>query len=144
MKKVLFVCTGNTCRSPMAEALLRHVSDEKFEVKSAGIYATTGSDASEHAKKVLEEMGVSFSHVSTQLTTEQIQWADLILTMTTSHKRVIDANFPRAIEKTFTLHEYIHNDKGKDISDPFGGSYQAYKETLLELEDLINKLMERQ
>ena len=50
MKRVLFVCTGNTCRSPMAEALLRHHGGDKFEVQSAGVFAYPGSDASVHAE----------------------------------------------------------------------------------------------
>ncbi len=64
MKRVLFVCTGNTCRSPMAEALLRHYGEGKFEVQSAGVFAYPGSDASVHAKEALAEKGIAIDHAS--------------------------------------------------------------------------------
>ncbi|UOY91214.1 low molecular weight protein arginine phosphatase [Ectobacillus sp. JY-23] len=134
--RVLFVCTGNTCRSPMAEALLRHHGQDVFEVKSAGVYAAHGSDASTHAKEALSEKGISIEHQASQLQEEQLLWADIVLTMTEGHKQTILHYFPAVKEKVSTLFEAASGIKG-DISDPFGGSLRTYQQTRDELENLI-------
>ena len=140
--RILFVCTGNTCRSPMAEALLKSKQLPYIEVKSAGVFAMDGSDASEHVKTVLAEKGVGINHQSSLLRKEHVDWATYILTMTEGHKYHVTSRFPEAIGKTFTLKEFISREAG-EISDPFGGSVEVYRETRKELDRLIEQLIGR-
>ncbi|MBO1579675.1 low molecular weight protein arginine phosphatase [Bacillus sp. XF8] len=142
MKRVLFVCTGNTCRSPMAEALLRHYGKGKFEVKSAGVFASPGSDASSHAKDALAEKGIPILHASQQITEELLEWADMVLAMTESHKQLVLGHYPSTKEKVHTLYEFVEG-TSKDISDPFGGSLSIYQSTLVEMEKLVQTLVEK-
>lgn len=125
MKKVLFVCTGNTCRSPMAEGLFRRFLEDKgvkgVLVGSAGLAAFTGDEVSENAVKVGLELGVDISaHRAKRLTEYDIDEADLIVCMTAAHYRVLRSLVPE--EKLF-LPE-------KDISDPFGGSLDEYRKSV--------------
>lgn len=143
MKRILFVCTGNTCRSPMAEAILKSKKIDGLEVKSAGIYAAMGSEASAHAKKVLDDHQIKHDHLSNMLTTESVQWADLILTMTGSHKNAILQQYPQVREKVFTLKEFTGEDYDVDVVDPFGGNLAIYQETFQELDKLITKAIEK-
>jgi len=139
VKSILFVCTGNTCRSPMAEAILRNKKLEGIEARSAGIYAADGSEASTNAKIVLEEKNIQHDHRSSLLTAAEVRWADLILTMTASHKHKIQQQFPEAVMKVFTLKEYTGEPFDHDVFDPYGGSLSMYEETYRELEALIDK-----
>ncbi|RFB17274.1 low molecular weight protein arginine phosphatase [Bacillus sp. HNG] len=141
MKRVLFVCTGNTCRSPMAEAILRKKAGESIEVKSAGIFASDGSPASTNTAHVLQEKGIECQHSSSLLTQDLIEWATCILTMTSHHKQAILHSFPEAQDKVFTLKEYVDSDG--DVSDPFGGPVDIYRETYAELEPLIEKVLSK-
>lgn len=114
MKRILFVCTGNTCRSPMAEALFRHMAKQaglQVEVRSAGVAATDGAPISPHSRTILEKKGLTDDIRSSAVIKEHIAWADLILTMTMNHKRVIVEMYPEAVTKSFTLKEYVldHN-----------------------------------
>jgi protein-tyrosine-phosphatase len=144
MIRILFVCTGNTCRSPMAEAIFKSKNIPGIEVKSAGVFAAEGQDASQYAKNVLKENSIKHEHSSTPLTEREIDWATHIFTMTEAHKSMIMASYPQAIEKTFTLKEFISADiKDRDVSDPFGGSQQKYHETFRELQDLIDQLIKK-
>lgn len=127
----------------MAEAILRNKNLDEVEVRSAGIYAATGSEASTHAKQVLDERKVRHNHRSQMLTLEAVEWADLILTMTSSHKYAIQQQFPHAVMKVFTLKEYTGEPGNQDVVDPYGGSLATYEETYQELEKYIDKAIEK-
>ncbi|ASS97952.1 MULTISPECIES: low molecular weight protein arginine phosphatase [Geobacillus] len=140
--RILFVCTGNTCRSPMAAALLENKQLPGVEVKSAGVFAAEGSEASAHAKTVLKEKGIEAVHRSSQLKKEHIDWATHVLAMTSSHKDMVVERFPEAKDKTFTLKQFVLGTDG-DIADPFGGPVEVYRAARDELEKLIDRLAEK-
>ncbi|MGG2017413.1 low molecular weight protein arginine phosphatase [Bacillus sp. S10(2024)] len=142
MKRVLFVCTGNTCRSPMAEALLRHHGNGQFDVQSAGVFAAVGSDASSHAKSALDEKGIRVVHSSKQVTEGLLEWSDVVLTMTAGHRQLLLTHYPEISEKVHTLYEFVEG-TNKDISDPFGGSLATYRATLEEIEQLMQTLVKK-
>lgn len=127
----------------MAEAILKNKNIEGLEVRSAGIYADYGSEASVNAKKVLEKNNITHSHQSSPLTKDHLDWADCILTMTASHKFAILQQFPETAAKLFTLKEFIGETVDHDVSDPFGGSVDIYEGTYQELECLIEKAIEK-
>ncbi|MDC3411785.1 low molecular weight protein arginine phosphatase [Aquibacillus sp. 3ASR75-11] len=104
--RILFVCTGNTCRSPMAEALLKQKNDQ-IKVQSAGIFAGKGQRASQGTIDVLKEKGIPFHHQSQPITRDLLNWADLVLAMTTQHKQTIVMEYPEFYDKIFTLKEYV-------------------------------------
>ncbi|PEA88331.1 low molecular weight protein arginine phosphatase [Bacillus thuringiensis] len=142
MKRVLFVCTGNTCRSPMAEALLRHHGGDRFEVQSAGVFAYPGSDASVYAKEALAEKGISINHAAQQVNETLLDWADIVVTMTENHQHIVLGHYPSVEKKLNTLYGLTEG-IGKDISDPFGGSLSIYKKTLDEMEKLVQTLLKK-
>ncbi|MDU4695053.1 MULTISPECIES: low molecular weight protein arginine phosphatase [Paenibacillus] len=111
--RILFVCTGNTCRSPMAEGMLRKLARDRgleVQVRSAGVAAMKGSSISRHAEAVLRDRGVTDAFESTPLHAELTDWADLILTLTQGHKRQVIHTFPGTADKIFTLKEYVEDD----------------------------------
>ncbi len=140
-KKILFVCTGNTCRSPMAEALFNHLAREKgilAEAKSAGVFAS-GGGVSQNSIDAMAELGIDISaEISKQISREMIDEADLILTMSQSHKAMTEAMF--GCDKVYTLGGFCGD--GEDISDPFGGNLDIYKACRDEIRHKIYKVLE--
>ncbi|AHL73139.1 low molecular weight protein arginine phosphatase [Bacillus altitudinis MN12] len=142
---ILFVCTGNTCRSPMAQALFSSIADEKglqVTVKSAGIFASDAGKASPQAVEALFEKSIPLNHSSSKLTEELLHEADYVFTMTIQHKQLIVEQYAHVKDKVFTLKEFATGSEG-DVSDPFGGSLSIYQETRDELETLLYQLAKK-
>jgi glycine hydroxymethyltransferase len=130
MKTILFVCTGNICRSPMAEGLFRHATQGRnYRILSAGVGAIDGQPPSSHAVRALKELNIDISQQrSRMLTGEVVQQADYIFGMTHGHVDAITLLYPQAADKTFVLREFDEtlDTFEKDIADPIGGSYEVY------------------
>lgn len=143
MQKVLFVCSGNTCRSPLAEAAMKNMivkekAEDSFRTASAGLMTVDGLPASNYAITAAREKNMDLSaHYSQQLQTSLVELADIILTMTAGHKQFIDENWPQAAEKTFLLKEFAGC--CGDIIDPFGGSLDDYRHCLSQIQDCLQK-----
>lgn len=146
MLRILIVCTGNTCRSPMAEALLSAKVQaaglgDKIKVLSAGLAAFGESAASLHAREVMARRGLNLGgHRSRQLSPEFLKTADVVLTMTAAHKRAVASMAPAAA-KVYTLAEYAGEDG--DVIDPFGGDAAIYESCAVELERLLAKIWDK-
>ncbi|MBE3576615.1 MAG: low molecular weight protein arginine phosphatase [Limnochordales bacterium] len=115
--RILLICTGNTCRSSMAEVYLRHLLQERgvtgVEVTSAGLAAFEGAPATPQAVQVMKEEGLDLaSHRAHRLAAADVMRADLILTMTSDQKRALLGQYPQASGRVFALLEYA---EGKDL-----------------------------
>ena len=146
MKTILFLCTGNVCRSPMAEGLFRHAVKGRgeFRVLSAGIGAVDGQPPTNHSVQAMKEIGIDISKQrSRALTSELVRSADLILGMTHSHTDTVALLYPKAAEKTFLLREFDETLEPyeKDISDPIGSPYYIYTECRDQIEQGIVTLL---
>lgn len=141
MNKIVFVCTGNTCRSPMAKIIAENLIGS-ITFDSAGIFAVEGDRIAANAQQVLEEDDYTVgSFRSKRVQEDLIIQADLILTMTKEQKEIIKTFFTGYSQKVYTLKEYTGCDEGTlDIHDPFGKSMDAYRETASEIKEEIKRL----
>lgn len=147
LKNVLFVCAGNTDRSPVAENLFRRILEQHgihdVEVTSRGISASPGEEISNNARKQLALRGITdLVHFAKLLEPEDVQKADLILVMTQSQLRQVLWNFPNARTKAFRLKDYAKKEAGGDIQDPFGKDETAFSKMAEELATVLRGVLD--
>ena len=146
MPSILFVCSANQCRSPMAEVLFRQLLEEKGEaddwrVESAGVWAYDGSRATTNAQKVMEECGLDLSqHLSQPADSTLLKQFDLTLVMEQRHKTVLQEQNPQLADRIYLMRE-IAGQEG-DFADPVGGSLELYRAAADELEMIIKDSFE--
>jgi protein arginine phosphatase len=140
---IYFICTGNTCRSPMAEAILRSKEIENVTVRSAGIYAQDGLPISPHASTLIEGAKMPHTPWSNAVSSERLEWADVVLTMTEAHMEELHYRYPEMKEKTFTLKSFVEFESSGDVHDPFGGNLETYRQTFDELSRIIDVLEQK-
>ena len=144
---ILIVCTGNTCRSPMAEVLLQQkvsqlqgckpqeLEEQGILIASAGLAAGVGFPASSEAVETVSHQGINLSgHESQPITDRLVKVADLVLTMTRSHRQAIVARWPEAADRTHLLAR-----DNSDISDPIGGSSEVYQQCATQLDEQLGQ-----
>lgn len=144
--KLLFICTGNTCRSPMAEGIMKSIVNDKnlsIDVYSAGISAIEGDKVSSNAVIVLREMGIDISsHKAKQVTKKMLDESDIVLTMTRQHKEILLRSTKGLESKIYTFKEFANNGISSDILDPYGGNYNIYKQCSKEIKHEALKVIE--
>lgn len=144
--EILFVCTGNTCRSPMAEGILKEFSRRNnlaIKPQSAGIFGIDGPIC-ENSIIALEKFGLDISdYKSKPINSNMVENADLILTMSISQKEHILSHYPNSVGKVYGLKEYALGEN-KDIHDPYGKDLETYIKTRDEIYQAIKLFLFRE
>lgn len=152
-KKIIFVCTGNTCRSPMAEAAMNHMLSlcglgDAYAAESRGLYVFAGSPATDACALVCGNHGLDVTqHCARALDAQDLFDAHLILTMTKAHKQQICAMFEKNNQNVYTLSEFVdiiektHLSETVGVSDPYGLPLTYYESVFMQIETLISKIV---
>jgi protein-tyrosine-phosphatase len=148
IKKILFICLGNLCRSPMAECLLRARLESKgkrdIQISSAGFLDQTGFCPPEEIRVVMDEAGIDVSlHSSSPVTEEKIREADLIIVMEKRQREYLCRQFPDEAYRIFMLSQFDYqNPEERDVTDPMGQALPLYKDCFNEIKALVEGLTE--
>ena len=140
MDKIIFICTGNTCRSPMAAGLFRARGGEQatgLAAASAGLFTQGGIPASAHAVEAAAELGADLSaHRSQPVTARLVDEARYLVCMTGAHYDRLCALYPESADKVFTL-------LPEDVDDPFGGDLDTYRRAAAQIDAGVRSIIER-
>lgn len=146
---IVVVCTGNTCRSPMAQALLQAAFKkragglEKFKVISGGLSTLGGSAASPHSIKAMERIGLDIkNHQSRPLAPSDIEQARIIFCMTDSHLSTLEERFKNLPEHVLLFRDLLPTGESREIPDPFGGSYREYEDCRDSMVEAVPSILE--
>ena len=150
--KIMFICTGNICRSAMADWLLKKklkdLKRQDIQVYSSGIYAYDGDISTWEAKEVMKEYEVDLKeHRATNIRNSNIKEMDLILCATKSHKIAVLDIYPELKEKVYTMKEYVgynrENHDRIDIKDPWGYDIETYRSCAAEIDECLELLIKK-
>jgi len=149
--KIMFICTGNICRSAMAHALMeKKIQDNQLEdiqIYSAGIFAETGDKATYSAIEVMEEYGVDLTkHKATHISQANVEQMDLVLCATTSHKYSVLQMYGNLKGKVYTMKQYANINKDEqdlDIKDPWGYDIEIYRFCAAEIDRCLEELIQK-
>lgn len=139
---ILFVCTANTCRSPMAHGIFEKMLQDKkrsHNIGSAGVYTHPNDIITEMAKNELLKRGIDFTgRKSVQVTKALVDESDLIFSMTASQRRLLVQTFPCSADKIHLLGDFT--DGGEDVVDPYGGNEAVYEKCANHIESMLISL----
>jgi protein-tyrosine-phosphatase len=141
MRSVLFICTANRCRSPIAEVLLRQEVARRgealqWQIQSAGTWTEPGLPATEFSQSVMARRQIDLAeHRSQPVDGELLRAADIVLVMTQHHREALQAEFPEIADRVYLLSELI--DRSFDIEDPYGGSLDDYEACAGEIQNIL-------